>query len=95
MVLIQVARDLRQDDPSLQVVVAHVDPRRTALIQEILDRHDADFIRFEHGPLQPWLGAARLVIAKSGTGSLEACEAAAQAFAAAVVDIGAQPTRFF
>ncbi|MHC4516900.1 MAG: lipid-A-disaccharide synthase [Planctomycetota bacterium] len=71
--MIDVARELRQQTPDLHAVVPHTDPRRAALIQEILDTHGADFVDFHHGPLQGWLRDARLVIAKSGTGSLEAC----------------------
>lgn len=71
--MIDVARSLRQQTPDLHVVVAHTDPRRSALIQEILDTHDADFVEFHQGPLEGWLRDARLVIAKSGTGALESC----------------------
>jgi len=71
--MIDVAQTLRRQMPDLHVVVVHTDPRRSALIQEILDSHDADFVEFHGGPLEGWLRDARLVIAKSGTGALEAC----------------------
>ncbi len=71
--MIDVARALRQGVPDLHVVVAHTDARRSALIQEILDTLGADFVEFHGGPLEDWLRDARLVIAKSGTGALEAC----------------------
>jgi len=49
------------------------DPRRTAVIRELLAAHGGDFVEHHEGPLAPWLAGSRLVLAKSGTGSLEAC----------------------
>ncbi len=71
--MIHVAQELRKQTPNLHVVVTHTDHRRGALIQEILDTHSADFVDFHHGPLDGWLVDAQLVVAKSGTGALEAC----------------------
>jgi lipid-A-disaccharide synthase len=71
--MLQVARALRTLDPALRVVLPHKDPRRTALLREHLQAHDAAFVEHHEGQLAPWLHGAHLVLAKSGTGSLEAC----------------------
>ncbi len=71
--MLDLARRLRQDQPTLQVVLPHTDPRKQALIQQILQEQQADFVQFHLGSLQPCFRAARLILAKSGTGSLEAC----------------------
>ncbi len=71
--MVQVARALRQQVPDLRVVLPHRDPRRTELLRAALAEHDAAFVEHHEGPLAPWLASARVVLAKSGTGSLEAC----------------------
>lgn len=71
--MLRVARDLRDAHPELRVVLPHRDPRRTGILQALLREHDAPWVEHEEGPLAPWLAGARLVLAKSGTGSLEAC----------------------
>lgn len=71
--MLRVAAALRGDEPTLRVVLPHKNPRRTARIRELLAAHDAGFVEHHEGALAPWLAGARLVLAKSGTGSLEAC----------------------
>ncbi len=71
--MLEVAAALRRRDPDLRVVIPHKNPRRTALIQALLREARADGVEHREGPLGPWLAGARLVLAKSGTGSLEAC----------------------
>ncbi len=71
--MLQVAAALRDDEPALRVVLPHKNPRRTARIRELLAAHGASFVEHHEGPLAPWLAGAHLVLAKSGTGSLEAC----------------------
>lgn len=70
---VAIAKRLRDDQPDLRFVLPHVDERRAPLIRSLLNNHDADFIEFHPGPLASWLEGARVVLAKSGTGSLEAC----------------------
>jgi lipid-A-disaccharide synthase len=43
------------------------------LIEEVLRTHDAGFVEFRVEPIAAALARARVVLAKSGTGSLEAC----------------------
>lgn len=71
--LLAVAKALRQHDPAARVVLPHKNPRRTTLLRELLRQHDATFVEHHEGPLTTWLAGARLILAKSGTGSLEAC----------------------
>jgi lipid-A-disaccharide synthase len=71
--MLRVASELRPQDPMMQAVVAHKNPRRAELVRELLRAHGASFVRFEEGPLRPHLARAHLILAKSGTGSLEAC----------------------
>ncbi len=71
--MVDVARRLRQATPDLRVVLPHKDPRRTQLLRESLASIGADFVEHHEGPIATWLAGARLVLAKSGTGSLEAC----------------------
>jgi lipid-A-disaccharide synthase len=71
--MLAVARALRAREPDLRVVLPHKNPRRTTLLRERLAAHDAAFVEHHEGDLAPWLAGARLVLAKSGTGSLEAC----------------------
>lgn len=71
--MLQVARALLQEHPGLRVVLPHRDSRRTPLLRHVLQRHGASFVEHHEGPLADWLAGSRLVLAKSGTGSLEAC----------------------
>ncbi len=71
--MLRVAAALREQEPALRVVVPHKNPRRTALLRELLAAHGATYVEHHEGPLAPWLAGARLILAKSGTGSLEAC----------------------
>lgn len=71
--MVQVARRLRTQLPDLRVVLPHKNPRRTQLLRDALASEQADFVEHHEGPLGAWLAGARLVLAKSGTGSLEAC----------------------
>ena len=71
--MLRVAATLREADPDLRVVVPHKNPRRTALIRSLLEAQGAAHVEHCEGPLTPWLAGAHLVLAKSGTGSLEAC----------------------
>jgi lipid-A-disaccharide synthase len=71
--MLSVALALRAAAPDLRVVLPHRDPRRTQLLRSELRAAGADFVEHHEGPLAPWLAGARLVLAKSGTGSLEAC----------------------
>ncbi len=70
--MLQVARRLRTVQPDLRVVLPHKNPRRTELLRTSLASMQADFVEHHEGPLAAWLAGARLVLAKSGTGSLEA-----------------------
>lgn len=71
--MIRVAKQLRSTHANANVVVLHVDPRRIPLIEELLRTHDAAFVEFRQDPIGAALATARVVLAKSGTGSLEAC----------------------
>ncbi|MFK7742554.1 MAG: lipid-A-disaccharide synthase [Planctomycetota bacterium] len=71
--LLRAARSLQEQDPSLRIVVPHKNPRRTAPIRALLQELDAGDVEHHEGPLSAWLAGAWLVLAKSGTGSLEAC----------------------
>jgi hypothetical protein len=71
--MVEVARALLAEVPGLRVVLPHRDGRRTPLLRQILADEDAAFVEHHEGDLAPWLAGARLVLAKSGTGSLEAC----------------------
>ncbi|MEM7200342.1 MAG: lipid-A-disaccharide synthase [Planctomycetota bacterium] len=69
---IELARGLRADHPDLRFVLPHVDERRAPLIRELLAAHDGDaFIDFVAAAPAQVLRDARVVLAKSGTGSLE------------------------
>lgn len=70
--MLKVARTLLAHDPQARVVIAHRDPRRVAHIQTIVAREGASFAHFDLGELGEKLASAQLVLAKSGTGSLEA-----------------------
>lgn len=71
--MLRVAERLRTADPDVRVVLPHRDPRRSALIRDLLRAQNAQYVEHQEGPLADWLAGARLVLAKSGTGSLEAC----------------------
>jgi len=71
--MLRIARQLRDGDPSCRVVLPHKDGRRTGLLRAMLAQADAAFVEHQEGPLAPWLAGAHLILAKSGTGSLEAC----------------------
>jgi lipid-A-disaccharide synthase len=70
--MLRVAAALRAEHGDLRVVVPHEHEKRTPLLRELLRTHGAEHVEHHHGPLGPWLAGARLVLAKSGTGSLEA-----------------------
>ena len=71
--MLRVAGKLREGTPDLRVVIPHRERRRADLVHEILSDHDADFAEVHVGPPGPWMRGSRVVLAKSGTGSLEAC----------------------
>jgi lipid-A-disaccharide synthase len=71
--MLQVAAALRARDPGLRVVLPHKNPRRSELLRAELAAHAATFVEHHEGPLTDWLSGAHLILAKSGTGSLEAC----------------------
>lgn len=71
--MLQVAQALRALDPALRVVLPHKNPRRSELLRAQLAAHGATFVEHHEGPLTNWLHGAHLILAKSGTGSLEAC----------------------
>jgi lipid-A-disaccharide synthase len=71
--MLAVARELRARDPDLRVSVAHRDPARAEFIRGLIEREGAQReVEFTPGALRERLAAARVVIAKSGTGALEA-----------------------
>lgn len=72
--MLRVAERLRRTRPDLRVVIPHRDPRRAAMVREELARLGAlENVEVHEGDPAPWLRGARAVLAKSGTGSLEAC----------------------
>jgi lipid-A-disaccharide synthase len=71
--MLGVASRLRTETPDLRVVLPHRDPRKAEMARKILRARQADFVEVRVGPPGPWLAASRAVLAKSGTGSLEAC----------------------
>lgn len=71
--MIRAAKALCEQHGEFEVILPHVDPRHTHLIREVLAAHGGEFVQFRQGPIGPFLAAAQLVLAKSGTGSLEAC----------------------
>ena len=71
--MVATARALRADVPGLRVVLPHEEERRAASIGALLAAEDASFVEFRQGPIGDSIEAARVVLAKSGTGSLEAC----------------------
>jgi lipid-A-disaccharide synthase len=71
--MLRVADQLREQDPDLRIVLPHKNPRRTAMIRGLLQDLGRTDVEHHEGPLGDWLRGAHLVLAKSGTGSLEAC----------------------
>lgn len=71
--LVEVAARARAAVPALRVVIVHRDPRKAAVIRTMLTELGAAHLEVHEGALAPWLARARVVVAKSGTGSLEAC----------------------
>jgi lipid-A-disaccharide synthase len=71
--MLRVASKLRERDPDLRIVLPHKNPRRTEMIRALLKELGANDVEHHEGPLSHWLRGAHMVIAKSGTGSLEAC----------------------
>jgi lipid-A-disaccharide synthase len=71
--MLDLAHGLLQRDGTAEVVVAHADPRRAALIEAMLAQAPDPRIRFTGGPIAAALRGARAALAKSGTGSLESC----------------------
>lgn len=71
--LVEVTARARAAVPALQVVVVHRDNRKAAAIRAMLAELGAEHVEVQEGPVAPWLARARVVVAKSGTGSLEAC----------------------
>lgn len=71
--MLQIAHAVRALDANARIVLPHRNPARAGLLQTMLASSNADFVEYHCGPLSSWLAGARLVIAKSGTGSLEAC----------------------
>ncbi len=71
--MVALAARLQAQDPSARVVVAHRDARRRERIEALLRNSGSRSIEVHIGPLGPWLAGARVTLAKSGTGSLEAC----------------------
>ncbi|MGC6489150.1 MAG: lipid-A-disaccharide synthase [Planctomycetota bacterium] len=70
--MLRVAEAVRAADPDVRVVIPHKNPRRTEGIRAALRDLSAEHVEHHEGPLGPWLAGAHLVLAKSGTGSLEA-----------------------
>lgn len=71
--MLRVAYKLRERDPELRIVLPHKNPRRTEMIRALLKEIGANDVEHHEGPLSHWLRGAHMVLAKSGTGSLEAC----------------------
>lgn len=71
--MLQIAQAVRAADPSARVVLPHRNPARAGLLRQLLASAGADYVEYHDGPLSAWLAGARLVLAKSGTGSLESC----------------------
>lgn len=71
--LVEVAGRARAAVASLRVVIVHRDSRKAAAIRAMLAELGAADVEVQEGAVAPWLAQARVVVAKSGTGSLEAC----------------------
>lgn len=71
--MLEVATELRaRHHPEVRTVVVHRNPKREAPIRAILQANPQAHATLEMGELAPHLRRAHLVLAKSGTGSLEA-----------------------
>ena len=71
--LLGVVQRFRRAQPDVRVVIPHRAPERLEQIRAELDRLGADGIETRAGHVRECLAGSRLAIAKSGTGSLEAC----------------------
>lgn len=71
--LVEVAARARTAVPALRVVIVHRDSRKADAIRAMLAELGSTQVEVHEGPVAPWLARARVVVAKSGTGSLEAC----------------------
>lgn len=71
--MVRVARAIKTHDPRARVVLPHRDPDRLRLVGEILARDGADLVEVHPNEVAECLAGAHVVLAKSGTGSLEAC----------------------
>jgi lipid-A-disaccharide synthase len=72
--MVELAVSLQRARPDLRLVIPHRDPDRAALIRARLETlPGGTHIEVQAGDPGPWLRGARVVLAKSGTGSLEAC----------------------
>ncbi|MGA1607483.1 MAG: lipid-A-disaccharide synthase [Planctomycetota bacterium] len=72
--MVALATALQRDRTDLRVVIPHRDPGRAALIRtRLAELPDGERVEVQEGDPGPWLRGARAVLAKSGTGSLEAC----------------------
>ena len=71
--MLRIAKKLRTTHPELRVVLPHRDPRRHEMILSYLRAAGPDFVEFHKGEIHAALSRARVVLAKSGTGSLESC----------------------
>jgi len=72
--MVELALRMQGQRPDLRIVIPHRDPKRAELIGERLRELPAgDRVEVQIGDPGPWLRGARAVLAKSGTGSLEAC----------------------
>ncbi|MCC6672373.1 MAG: hypothetical protein IT458_15020 [Planctomycetes bacterium] len=68
-----IAARIRAGTPDLRVVLPHRDARQAGRIRELLARHGGHAVEFVPGGGYATIAGARLALAKSGTGSLEAC----------------------
>ena len=71
--MLRIAQALHRAEPACRVVLPHKNPARTELLHRLVATADATFVEHHEGSLAPWLAGAHLILAKSGTGSLEAC----------------------
>lgn len=71
--MLRVAAALRAELGPMPVLLPHSDPRREDLVREVLAREGVDWVEFVPGAPARVLGSSRVVLAKSGTGSLECC----------------------
>lgn len=71
--MVRVARTVKARDPATRVVLPHRDPDRLRLAREILAADGADLVEVRPDEVAECLAGAHVVLAKSGTGALEAC----------------------